>query len=81
MVEFAKTLYDVFNTPGGLLMLFILIGVAGWRGVWRWQREVLELKEENRFLRQALLKIGGASERTSEAATVLASVLETTVKP
>lgn len=62
MTDFATSLYGVLNTPGGLVILFILALLAGWRGEWRWKREVLERDLTITHQRALINKLTGTTE-------------------
>lgn len=79
MIDAIKTIYDVLNTPGGLVILFLAIGVLGWRGYWRWDREVKERDATIHHLRGLVNRLTGAAEANAEATNVVASVVKSRI--
>ena len=75
MIDSAKAIYDVLNTPGGLVILFLIVGVLGWRGYWRWDREVRERDATIEHLRMLVNRLTGAAEANAEATNVVANAV------
>jgi hypothetical protein len=76
-LEWLTNVANLLSSPVGVFILLVGIGYTGYLGVWRWNRELLREKEENRFLRGLVEQLAGVQEKqanVNERAVTLAEV-------
>jgi hypothetical protein len=76
-LEWLTNLANLLSSPIGTFILLVGVGYTGYLGVWRWNRELIREKEENRFLRGLIEQLAGVQEKqtqVNERAVTLAEV-------